>query len=211
MEDVLRRLLARIKRLESTTSKPRRGVVATLSPLTVTLGGSTTVVTATAAAGIPLVVNDQVVCETYGNGPPFIVGSIGAPSSWADYTPAWTSTGSQPTIGNGTLAGRWIKIGTHVTFRASLLAGSTTTFGTGIYTLSLPTAAAAGGRWICNADVLQTGVQHYVGTGIIASGATFEEILVMSNAIGPTNWSATSPFTFANTHRVSISGSYEAA
>src|SRR5688500_12750202 len=63
--------------------------------------------------------------------------------TWATYTPTWASSGTQPAIGNGTLAGRYASVGKIVYVKLRLVAGSTTTFGTGDWTFSLPVAPSA--------------------------------------------------------------------
>jgi hypothetical protein len=71
----------------------------------------------------------------------------GVPSSfgfgWQAYTPSWTSNGTQPSLGNGTISGRYIVIGNLCIAHFRLIMGSTTTFGTGAYLISLPTEQAA--------------------------------------------------------------------
>jgi hypothetical protein len=57
---------------------------------------------------------------------------------WTAYTVAWTSTGTAPAIGNGTLQGAYLQIGKLVYVIIYFKAGSTTTFGTGSYLFSLP-------------------------------------------------------------------------
>lgn len=59
------------------------------------------------------------------------------------YTPTWTTTGSAPSIGNGTLSGAYVKVGQLVTVTAKLLAGSSTTFGTGDWRLTVPFASGS--------------------------------------------------------------------
>lgn len=62
---------------------------------------------------------------------------------WTAYTPAWSSSGTQPVLGNGTLTGKYVQTGKFVTCSGKLTYGSTTTFGTGIYAITLPVTAAA--------------------------------------------------------------------
>lgn len=61
-------------------------------------------------------------------------------AEWTSYTPIWTcDTGTAPSIGNGTILGRYIKIGTLVIVQIKFTAGSTTTFGNGgAWNFSLP-------------------------------------------------------------------------
>lgn len=65
--------------------------------------------------------------------------------AWAgDYTayvPVWAASGTAVSLGNGTVAGRYIQIGKHVHFMLKFAVGSTTTFGTGTYTFTLPVSA----------------------------------------------------------------------
>lgn len=58
------------------------------------------------------------------------------------FTPAWTSTGTAPAIGNGTLNGWWWRRGDRVKGRVRLAFGSTTTIGTLFYKFGLPTGIA---------------------------------------------------------------------
>lgn len=125
------------------------------------------------------------------------------------YTPTWTGSGSNPAIGNGTLTGSYLRLGDMVFFTINVTAGSTTTFGSGSYSLSLPITAAATFKWALTVDLLDAGTQHYSGVAFVnASGTTTAEILVMSNTFGPGNWQHNSPFTFGNGDSIIISGFY---
>lgn len=66
-------------------------------------------------------------------------------AAWTSYTPTWTSSGTAPALGNGTLVGYYGKVGRLVTAKIALTTGSTTTYGTGNYIFSLPLAAAVTG------------------------------------------------------------------
>lgn len=57
---------------------------------------------------------------------------------WAEYTPTWEASSTDPDIGNGDLVGRWMQVGTTVDFMIRIVAGSTTTFGSGSYDFGLP-------------------------------------------------------------------------
>lgn len=58
--------------------------------------------------------------------------------AWATYTPSWTSSGSAPSLGNGTSVGGYRREGTTLHTRGQLNVGSTSTVGTGEIRLSLP-------------------------------------------------------------------------
>lgn len=57
---------------------------------------------------------------------------------WETYTPDWGARTTDPTIGNGTLTGRYRRVGYTVDMIAVAKCGSTTTAGEGFYSLSLP-------------------------------------------------------------------------
>lgn len=72
-------------------------------------------------------------------------------NAWTSYSPAWTSSGVAPVLGTGTLVGQFKSLGHTGIARITLVAGGTTTFGTGTYAWSLPvgwslTAITGGGQ-----------------------------------------------------------------
>lgn len=78
-------------------------------------------------------------------------------AAWTSYTSTWQSTGTAPAIGNGTILARHMKLGRTVHTGIHWTAGSTSTYGTGNYTFTLPfTSASTGATTI--------GVAQYVGT-----------------------------------------------
>lgn len=66
-------------------------------------------------------------------------------AAWTTYTPTWAAGGGNPAIGNGTIIGRYIQVGSLVHVHVEVTAGSTTTFGTGFWTFTLPFNQAAFG------------------------------------------------------------------
>jgi hypothetical protein len=63
--------------------------------------------------------------------------------TYSNYTPTWTSDGTQPAIGNATVVARYLQIGKQVHAWGQITFGSTSTFGTGTYKFALPVAASA--------------------------------------------------------------------
>lgn len=64
---------------------------------------------------------------------------VSDPNGWVPYTLVWTTTGTQPNIGNGTLFAAYKKLTEKtISLRAAIIPGTTTTFGTGSWQLSLP-------------------------------------------------------------------------
>lgn len=62
-------------------------------------------------------------------------------SQWAAWTPfaaTWTATGTDPAIGNGTISASYRRIGTTGFYRGVIKMGTTTTYGTGGWEVSLP-------------------------------------------------------------------------
>ena len=70
--------------------------------------------------------------------------------AWTAYIPALTSDGTAPTLGNSTVGGRYLRVGSTIFVQLVLTIGSTFTPGTGNYFLSLPVAASgAVGSAVC--------------------------------------------------------------
>jgi hypothetical protein len=92
-------------------------------------------------------------------------------AAWTSYTPAWTASTTAPVLGNGTIAGRYMKIGRTVICHINLVTGSTTTYGAGNYSFSLPVQAAnAGASIVGHAHLL--GTDRWVGEIVISPNAT---------------------------------------
>jgi hypothetical protein len=91
--------------------------------------------------------------------------------AWTTYTPTWSSTGTAPALNNGTISGRYMKIGRSVLCFINLTFGSTTTYGSGNYNLSLPVQAASSGIAVVgSAHYLNTA--RWVGQIVISSAAS---------------------------------------
>lgn len=122
--------------------------------------------------------------------------------AWTSYTPTWTSTGTQPVLGNGTIVGQYVRLGKFVVYRGRLDMGTTTTFGTGIWNFSLPVAFNTSGG--------QVGVAYLSdATGITypAVAAFFGSNLFL-NAVGG-NVIPTVPFTWAQSDNLLWTAVYE--
>jgi hypothetical protein len=65
--------------------------------------------------------------------------TYGAPvTSLKDYTPVWTSSGTAPSIGNGSITGKYSQVGDMLKGQITVTTGSTTSFGSGDYYFSIP-------------------------------------------------------------------------
>lgn len=97
----------------------------------------------------PPIVGTQVIL---GVQPPltYVLGtsSTTANNSWQTYTPTWTGSSSNPALGNGSIFGRWQMLGPKTcAVRMQLITGSSTSFGSGAYTFSLPFTASGTGSF----------------------------------------------------------------
>lgn len=61
--------------------------------------------------------------------------------AWTAYVPVWSSTGTAPALGNGVIDGKYFQADRLVVATGSLTMGTTTTFGTGAYRITLPVSA----------------------------------------------------------------------
>jgi hypothetical protein len=132
---------------------------------------------------------------------------------WTNYTPTWSSSGTQPVLNNGSIAGRYVRIGDTVIYLGKLLAGSTTTFGTGTYAISLPLASnnfLGGNGVIGSCWVRDASGNDYQGQ-LLDTGTTFAMRPGASTFGGNAQWSATAPMTMANGDWISWCAMYEAA
>lgn len=110
------------------------------------------------------------------------------------YTPVWTASVANPTLGNGTLTGRYYRLGKQVRAIIKLQFGTTTTGGTGTWSFSLPFTAntSVGGNGI--ATLIKAGGNNYVASTLLATVTTFITIFNAS----ANNVDANNPFVWAN-------------
>ena len=137
---------------------------------------------------------------------------------WDTYTVAWTAATTNPVLNNGTLTGRYRLIGRTVLCRIHLVAGSSTTFGSGSFRFSLPLTAATTGTNLPQtgpANVLNEGVAWYHAQAYVGSGDSYVQLQssnVSGSLIKLDFVTATVPFTFGSTDKINIGPFvYEAA
>ncbi len=82
-----------------------------------------------------------------------INGNFAAMGAWTSYSPAWTTSGTDPAIGNGVIVGQYQRRGDFLVVRILITMGSTTTygnatwlFGTPVLTTSAVNAAEGSGQ-----------------------------------------------------------------
>jgi hypothetical protein len=140
--------------------------------------------------------------------------SLNGVGEWTDYTPTWTATTTNPTIGNGTIVGRYTQINKLVVVQFNIVFGSTTNKGSGQYKISIPVTAATtlspyavvGSGYLLDASAASVWT-----TAIIVpnSGTTTVGIKITGTSYGDV--SDTNPFTFTNGDEINGILSYKAA
>lgn len=129
-------------------------------------------------------------------------------SGWQSYTPTWTAATTNPSIGNGTLSGRYIQIGKLVYCQFRMLAGSTTTFGVGNWRFGYPVApntSNAALYQVGNIQAYDYGTMFHIGVTQYA-GVTYMGLIINGNWV-----SGSAPFTWTNGDVLEVNVIYEAA
>lgn len=141
-----------------------------------------------------------------------ITGSGTSLGAWTAYTPSLGGTGWA--IGNGTLTGVYCQIGKVINFRARMIAGSTTSFGSGSPVIGIQTAVADVGislNSVAVGLVFDTSAGSFYATVPVYASTTGVSIgsLGLGGLRGVMN--ATTPMTWATGDELRLSGTYEAA
>lgn len=130
----------------------------------------------------------------------------GIQAAWTAYTP--TTTGI--TLGNGTVTGRWLRIGKTVDFQCVFTFGSTSAV-TASPTFTLPATAQTTGWYAAESTAYNT-TNYWPIAGVCDT--TARVICRVWNGTAGLNFSAISstiPFTWATGHILTVQGRYEAA
>lgn len=147
-----------------------------------------------------------------GSGTPDVAKFLRGDGAWAGdiqtYTPVWTTTGTAPAIGNGSINGRYIRIGAFVFISIRLVAGSTTTFGTGEWRITLPINRVGSSAETCLCQFSDAGTGTHPGLLLGASPTQMAPYTFTTPIGSVTN---TSPFTWAVNDVLDASFFYEAA
>jgi hypothetical protein len=129
--------------------------------------------------------------------------------AWTSYTP--TVGGAGWALGNGTISGRYKKIGRVVSFYIAVTWGSTSTFGGSALTLTLPTAALSTGVEFPTRFV-DSGTAGYQGVGYTTASSTTLGFFVYttgSTYAGEAGITTSVPHGWANADSINIGGTYE--
>jgi hypothetical protein len=132
-------------------------------------------------------------------------------AAWTAYSPAWTGTVSDPAISNGTITGAYRRIGATLNVRVRIVMGSTTTFGSGVYRISLPYALKNGSLLVAACVDASAGSVAWTGAArIFAETATGDNMRIVVTD-GVAGISPTVPFTWAASDILTIAGAGELA
>lgn len=137
--------------------------------------------------------------------------SLGA---WTDYTPTWTATTTNPTLGSTTIAGRYKELDSKtlaVRINIAITTGGAWNAGSGSYIFSLPAGktAHASALQILSAHVLDNGTAHFAGIARVLGGGTTIAETVIADSSGSRLLSNTVPVTWATGDQINISGIIE--
>lgn len=117
-------------------------------------------------------------------------------AAWTAFAPAWTATGTTPSVGNGFITGSYSKIGRLCTFRWAIQFGSTTSFGTGTWLLSLPFSPALGlhaDTMVGNVYGFNSGTANYTGAAIVGNMSAFSTLMQIVSSGAGSSWSTSVP------------------
>jgi len=139
--------------------------------------------------------------------------------TWTSWTPNWGASSANPSIGNGSLVGRYFRIGKFIMVHISMNMGSTTNFGAGQYSWSVPfppaTSSTASGAYTYAAGAA---VLNDAGTGqYMAVAYLFElsannyRIRVLSGVNANSEITHNYPFTWASGDDLDIMICYQTA
>jgi len=133
--------------------------------------------------------------------------------AWISYTPSWTAASVNPSIGNGSLQGWYKLVGKTCFVRGNIVMGSTTTFGSGEWYVSMPFTASHADAILMTANLLDNGTAWYNATVNGArAGFNFRAPIQYQGGAGTAlDVNATQPFTWTNSDRFLWNGSYEIA
>jgi hypothetical protein len=125
---------------------------------------------------------------------------------WTSYTPTWASAANpQPAIGTGTITGKYTRIGNTVHFKIQVAMGGTTSFGTGVWTFSLPVSGQFQFRALGAAAALDSGTNYRVGMTYLTAAGTCSVVFDSdTNTVQPTQ-----PFVWASGDALYIEGHYD--
>lgn len=130
---------------------------------------------------------------------------------WTDYSPslAWTSSGTAPVLGNAVVVARYIQTGKLTIYTFRITFGTTSTYGTGTYSFSLPVNSQASryavGSAYCR-DASAGSAGHFPATAVVDTTVSASTLFVINvNALV----GQTFPFTWTTSDYITATVAYE--
>jgi hypothetical protein len=191
------------------TQLPSASIATGSNVLPIVQGGVTDQITVTNLAQGMFNLNLPITGSFTGS----VNGAIVNNTAWVSYTPVWTANSSNPSIGNGTIEGYYKVIGKTCFVRGNVAMGSTTTFGSGEWYISMPFTASNADAILMTAQLLDNGSAWYNATVNGARAGFNYKAPIQYQAVGGTanDINATQPFTWTTSDRFLWNGSYEIA
>lgn len=136
--------------------------------------------------------------------------------TWTAYTPTWTGSTSNPTLGSTTISGRYKLLDSKtgiVTIEIRITTGGAWNAGSGRWIFSLPSGWTSGStRQALTAWVLDSGVGYFAGSARVGNGATtIAPVVIADSAASNRELAHNNPVTWATGDEVGISGIIELA
>jgi hypothetical protein len=162
--------------------------------------------------------NHEIILALVTTGPEGPTGSTGPTGpvasdalEWTTYSPAWTASTTNPAIGDGTITGRYKAIGKTVFVSVKINMGTTTTYGSGTWRISLPVDAFSASSAIFPTLFLDNGSNWFQGTSYTEYGGSVSYVTPVwdKGATGSAAVDSVTPFTWVSTDSFSFAGSYE--
>ena len=131
---------------------------------------------------------------------------------FGSYTPIWYGSVSNPDIGDGSILGRYHRRGRLVTLWLRVLMGGTTTYGSGLWSFSLPdirptTVEGGAPSALGLVQISDTGTADSMGFSSIAFDSP--NYVVTAASLTGAICTATVPHTWADTDQLTLSISYQ--
>lgn len=159
--------------------------------------------------GMVSTLTDTDVVDIY-NGSAWV--TVAGAQGWSTWTPTWSSTGSAPSIGNGTIVGRYQKHGRSVRVLLRLTWGSSTSGGTGNWTITLPTDLAFDNTYLGGfVWDNSTSLTLPCASRMDSSSAVIAQIGAHTSAGTGALITASHPFTWATSDELVMGGVYQSS
>lgn len=127
---------------------------------------------------------------------------------WDPFTPVWSASTTNPTLGNAVRRARWKMIGTKTAlFAIRYVFGTTTVFGSGAWGFTLPFTPLSITEQAATAWCVDDSASSRIAcSAVITAASGVFRVLVPTGGVGV---SSTVPFTWAANDTISISGAVE--